>query len=124
MNQKAPKVDGMGDGLADMFRASMEPKGLPSLRGDIRKQGDDEEIEERAAQIAQRHGGFTQAKAPRNTDPIERISVALAKSTRLQLKKKAALKGVTITHLINQALKDAGYPVPEEALVTDGRKRR
>ncbi len=126
MNKKAEKPAAMGDDLAGQFMSSMQPKttGLPSLRGDIRKQRDDDDIEAAAAQIVQRHGGFTTAKAIEPEDPIERMTIALARSTRLQLSQKAASNQVTITHLINQALQAAGYTVPDSALVTDGRKRR
>lgn len=72
---------------------------------------------------AKGEGAPPRAKSNNKNDQIVRMSIQLAESTHFELAKRAAKEKVTITFLINQALKDGGYKVPESALVTDGRRR-
>lgn len=51
------------------------------------------------------------------------LTIMVPETTRQALREAAAASGSSIRYLILKALADAGWPVPEESLVEDGRRR-
>ncbi len=100
----------------------------PSLRGSLLKGADadpsDEQISTIANRVARRHNGFTAATVQPEKIEMERLSLFIPAATGHDLDMKAAKSRVTKTYLLLKALKDAGFDVPEAALVPDGRGRR
>ncbi|WP_140987150.1 hypothetical protein [Asticcacaulis tiandongensis] len=122
LSQKPKKTEaGEGRGL--------EPTPRPSLRGSLTKTpaGDIEEAEISAIaeKVARGHSGFTSVnnKMPEKIE-MERLTLAIPAVTGQDLAEKAAKSRVTKTFLLLKALKDAGFDVPEAALIPDGRARR
>lgn len=120
--KKAPKAEG-GEGALKV----QSPR--PSLRGSLLKgptdTSSDQDIANIANRVARSHSGFTGVKdqVPEKIE-MERLSLFIPAVTGLDLDVKAARNRVTKTYLLLKALKDAGFDVPDAALVPDGRGRR
>ncbi len=100
----------------------------PSLRGSLSKNplvDEDTEIAEIADKVARGHSGFTGVKdrLPEKIE-MERLTLAIPAATGQDLAEKAAKARVTKTFLLLKALKEAGFDVPDAALIPDGRARR
>jgi len=118
-SKKAPE----GEGPAPVERPRPSLRG--SLSGRAEADPEDERIAAIADKVARGHSGFTGVndRLPEKID-MERLTLAIPSATGADLAVKAARARVTKTFLLLKALKDAGFEVPDAALIPDGRARR
>lgn len=99
---------------------------LPPAQAD-RPEPTDEEVEANTAKLQERHPAVSRAKASKAAAPAKperhtQLQINIPVSLQKQLNVRAATDGCTKTHLVLQALADAGFDIDPAFLATDRRR--
>ncbi len=95
----------------------LEPKKRVDLRSIRPNGGDDATIDENSRRLAGEWLGGQKT-------PLASLRIEVPEYLDRELAMRAAERRVTKQYLVMQALRDAGYRVEEQDLVTDKRKKR